>query len=394
MAPTQIDGPIAFGSRFAPTYTGGLAVYQRCLAGALIRHGFSGYSLCEHERFPHAEPEFDPPPWPLHLLKKRRPFSRITKSLLPRLAGRPAFIPLCGFLAAHRLQVPAMAAPAVVHVTGTGWDFTGFALERWAQKYGVPVTIWPAVHIGQWGDDKLDVQFYRRADKVFCQSRHEIEHLVGLGLPEEKTVLCGLPPFCAADGNGARLRGKLGLGQRPIVFFLGRRDRGKGFPAVIAAWQTVLERHPDAVLLLAGPKSSAPVPDLPADSFRDLGLVGERDKVDAYAACEVFCLPSAHESFGIVYVEAWSYGKPVICGTAPASRELVEDGRTGLWADQNPAALAEKLVFLLSNPAEAQRLGAAGLALQQTMFTGEKMLEVHLQAWGLSSYSNRESDHE
>ncbi len=371
---------IAFASRIAPTYTGGLGIYQRRLAEALLRKGFGGYSLCEFDRHPDSHLQYQEAPWPIIELHERL-FGRLTKKALPRLAARPPLNALCAFLATHRFQHPATAKPNAVHVTGTGWEFTGFAMVNWAQKLGVPLTVWPAVHEGQWGDDKIDLQFYRRTDTVFCQTRHELEHLVSLGLPAEKAVVCGLPAFCSANGNGARLRDKLNLGQRPMVFFLGRRDKGKGYPALINAWNKVHEQHPDAVLLVAGPKEASQDPELPPGSFRDLGLIDEGDKVDAYAACDIFCLPSAHESFGIVYVEAWSYRKPVICGTATASRELVEDGRTGLWGDQDPNTLSEKISFLLSNPTIAAQMGEAGHLIQLKHYTEEAVVNEHLRAW-------------
>ena len=128
-----------------------------------------------------------------------------------------------------------------------------------------------------------------------------------------------------------------------MVSFMGRRDEGKDYHAILKAWPLVLARVPDAILLLAGKggdEYAYLLHQLLADSFRDLGIVDDSTKAAVLAACDVFCLPSAHESFGIVYIEAWSRGKPVICGTAPACRELVEDGVTGLHATQVPAELA------------------------------------------------------
>jgi glycosyltransferase involved in cell wall biosynthesis len=195
--------------------------------------------------------------------------------------------------------------------------------------------------------------------------------------------------MCLKDGNGSRLRGRLEIGSRPSVLFLGRRDEGKGYTTLLQAWKRVIEVVSTAVLLLAGPGSleySSLGGDIPNDSVRDLGTPDEQEKADALAACDVFCLPSAHESFGIVYVEAWSYGKPVICGTAPACRELVQDNKTGLWADQNPQSLAGKIISLLKNPSAAQRMGACGRAFQQANFTQASMLQTHLAAWKLSTW--------
>jgi glycosyltransferase involved in cell wall biosynthesis len=121
---------------------------------------------------------------------------------------------------------------------------------------------------------------------------------------------------------------------------------------------------------------------IPTGAVCDLAVPNEVDKADALAACDVFCLPSAHESFGIVYVEAWSYAKPVVCGPAPACREFIQDGHTGLWSSQNPDELAEKLLLLLANRELREKIGMAGLALQRANFNNETFLKAHLEAFG------------
>lgn len=369
---------IALASQIAPTYIGGLAEYQRHLAAGLRNHGQSVHSLCEYKRHPDESLGYEELPWPLYVLKKNS-LGRMTQPLLPRLATRaPRW---AARIATCRLGMPDNLSPSAIHITGTGWDHTGFALARWARQLGVPCSIWPAVHPGQWGDAPIDIELYHRADTIFCQSGNERDHLARLGLPAEKMRLCGLPPFCLPDGDSTRLRQGLGIDQRPAVLFLGRRDEGKGYPALIAAWRLVLQRHPDAVLLLGGPGAPLEGDALPAESYRDLGIVNDRTKADAYAACDVFCLPSAHESFGIVYVEAWSYGKPVICGTAAASRELVTDKSSGLWANQDPADLSEKIGVLLDQPGLGVQLGATGRKLQRERYTEATLLAAHLQAW-------------
>lgn len=220
---------------------------------------------------------------------------------------------------------------------------------------------------------------------MFCQSRHESRHLAALGLPEPQTAISGLPPMCREDGDGQSLRARLGIGDRPAVLFLGRRDEGKGYPALLTAWPEVVRKHPGAVLLLAGPAEPGEnaTPDLPADSFRDLGVPDEIEKAGAYAACDVFCLPSAHESFGIVFVEAWSYGKPVICGTAPATREWVRDGVNGRWATLDASVLSARILELLADSGLRQRLGSAGREFQQSTLTWESVVNIHLKAFGL-----------
>ena len=195
--------------------------------------------------------------------------------------------------------------------------------------------------------------------------------------------------MCRKDGDRSRFRTLYQIGDRPAVLFLGRRDGGgKGYRALLEAWPRVVSQVPEALLLLAGPgdeQNPELKAALPSNSIRDLGVPDETLKADALAACDVFCLPSALESFGIAYVEAWSYGKPVICGTAPACRELIQNGINGRWSSHESRELADCLCSMLSRPSVAAQMGEAGRRLQLERYTEERMVRTHSQAFfGLS----------
>jgi glycosyltransferase involved in cell wall biosynthesis len=327
-------------------------------------------------------------PWPVKYGSAPAVWRALDGPML-RLAARPLLHPLLELVVSSALPVRSLrqliGKVDWVHFVGTGRDYIGFALVRFARRMGVRFTVWPAVHPREWGDDVLDVRLYQKADAVMCQTSYEQRHLAELGVPESKLLPCGLPPMCLADGNSGSIRRELDLGNRPCVLFLGRRDEGKGYFALLRAWPIVLQALPDACLLLGGPGDphQGELDKLPPGSFRDLGLASERTKADALAACNVFCLPSSHESFGIAYVEAWSYRKPVICGTAPACRELIEDGKSGLWADQDPANLSEKIVRLSQDSNAAKVMGEYGHSLQRRRLSWEVVANAHLQAAGL-----------
>ena len=178
---------------------------------------------------------------------------------------------------------------------------------------------------------------YARLGAVLAQSEYEKRHLTDRGVSPEKIFVYGLgassvPP----TGDGAAFRARHGIGNRPVVLFIGRRQRYKGYHALAEAMAQVRESVPDALLVCVGPWGEPPYPELPEGALLDLGRVSEEEKEDALAACDVFCLPSTDESFGLVYVEAWRYGKPVIAGPAPAVREMVRDGENGYCLPQDP----------------------------------------------------------
>lgn len=91
------------------------------------------------------------------------------------------------------------------------------------------------------------------------------------------------------------------------------------------------------------------------------GRVSDEALAKLYAEADLFALPSSKEGFGIVYLEAWSRGLPVLCGTKGAPHEIVEDGVDGRVAnEEDPSDIADKLDDLLSRP-DAAQMGWAGL---------------------------------
>jgi glycosyltransferase involved in cell wall biosynthesis len=379
------EGSMVIAARILPTYYGGLGQYQRSLGQHLWEsHGIPGVFLseCLHPGAKLENPEvegwdfvhFDGDPgW----AKKRE--------LLMRCGSRPFLHNLAEKLIRdHWVKKLKSRLPKdliAIHYVGTGWDFFGFALQEVAHQSSVPFTVWPAVHPNQWGDAPLDIRLYKKADTVFSTTDHEKAWVIKKGLPAEKIVRCDLPPMCLTMGNGLDFRSRHGLSNRPIVLFMGRKEEGKGYTALLEVWPKVRSQFPTACLVTVGPQATAAETFIgqEREGVLDLGIVSEEEKADALAACDVFCLPSAHESFGIVYLEAWFYSKPVICGTAPACRELIEEGVNGLWSSQETDSLQQDICTLLANPERAIAMGQAGKEKQEAHFTWETLGQIHLK---------------
>ena len=93
------------------------------------------------------------------------------------------------------------------------------------------------------------------------------------------------------------------------------------------------------------------------------GQLGFDRLARAYAGCDIFCLPSLQEGFGLVFLEAMAAGKPVVCCGGTAVEELVEDGTTGVVVpQQDDARLADALVRLLEDEDARRRMGTANSA--------------------------------
>ena len=106
------------------------------------------------------------------------------------------------------------------------------------------------------------------------------------------------------------------------------------------------------------------------------GRISDIELKSYYAHCDMFVLPSTKEGFGLVYLEAMSFGKSVIASQEGASNEIVVDGLTGyLVPDGDIDALAGKISLLIESKDERERLGKAGQDRYLENFTFSKFVE-------------------
>jgi phosphatidylinositol alpha-1,6-mannosyltransferase len=176
--------------------------------------------------------------------------------------------------------------------------------------------------------------------------------------------------------DGAPVRKRLGLQDRPVVVCVSRLVPRKGQDTLVRALPAIRRRVPDAALLVVG---GGPYRSTVQRLVREAGL--ERDVVVTgsvpaddlpahYAAGDVYAMPcrTRHrgldvEGLGIVYLEASASGLPVVAGDSGGAPEAVRPGETGYVVDgRDLAAVADRVATLLADPALAKRLGAAGRA--------------------------------
>jgi glycosyltransferase involved in cell wall biosynthesis len=245
-----------------------------------------------------------------------------------------------------------------------------------SRRLGVPFVCQPLLNLGEHDRARDNPRFLNPkqlrllhdADAILTNTTFENEVLESRGIPAEKIVVAspGVTPDEVAGGDGESFRQRHGIAG-PIVLQLSTQAFDKGSADTIAAMQRVWARGMDATLVLIGQVLSELTPflaQLPApvrERIRVLGYVDEQEKKNALAACDVFVMPSRADSFGIVYLEAWLYRKPVIGCIAGGVPRVITDGETGMLVPFGAVAmLAERLAALLADPSQCARLGEAG----------------------------------
>jgi len=215
------------------------------------------------------------------------------------------------------------------------------------------------------------------ADHVICvgqgemdKAKQELSHGRITYLPN------GVDTARFASGDGAAFRAAHGLpADAFVVLCLSRIDPQKNQLLLVSAFARLAQQVPAARLVLVGPQTSPAYAATLREAITAAGLDGRvvflpgmrNDDpllVPAYHACDVFVLPSRHEPFGIVVLEAWSAGKPVVVSHVGGLRALVTEGRTGLFVEPDAAdaaeSLAAKLGALHADPALGRALGENG----------------------------------
>lgn len=163
--------------------------------------------------------------------------------------------------------------------------------------------------------------------------------------------------------------------ERPTVLTIGRmQDRYKGHDVLIRALERVREGVPDLQWVVIGDGPLRPELEAQARArglaraARFLGAVDDEQRDQWLRRADLLAMPSrasaggeAGEGFGIVYLEAGAYGKPVVAGNVAGALDAVRDGETGLLVDpQDPTAVAAAIGRLLEDRELARRLGGAG----------------------------------
>jgi glycosyltransferase involved in cell wall biosynthesis len=252
---------------------------------------------------------------------------------------------------------------------------------QFAQRRDIPFVNYPLTHLGsgpQPGQDALS-RFYtmrhqlalvKASDAVVAQTPAEGAFYTACGFPEQRIVVAGpgASPDAVLGGDGARFRKRHGL-EGPVVLSIASMSYDKGSMHTVEAVRRLWQAGQAVELVLIGAvlepfkRFLAGLPAEDRDRIRLLGAVDEDEKRDALAACTLLAMPSRTESFGIVYLEAWLYQKPVIGAKTWGVTDVISEGEDGLLIPFGDVpALAAAIDYLLSHPDEATAMGRRGEA--------------------------------
>ena len=249
----------------------------------------------------------------------------------------------------------------------------------------IPIVTTPHVHPAQRNTFDFDyLQNILKASAVtIAVTEPERRFIKGL-LPLNDIVLGGnglhLDRYPAIDLTAGRRM--LGIPiDAFVMLFLGRKIEYKGLDVCLTAFMGLRQKIDNAYFIAAGPETeystnlwkNGPAPD----SLIVLGRVNEETKRAVLSSADVLVLPSVGEAFGIVFLEAWAYRKPVIGAAIPSVSSIVDDGVNGYLVPPHNARLVEKRLLSMAQDNELRtRLGRNGRHKLESRFTVEALADV------------------
>jgi glycosyltransferase involved in cell wall biosynthesis len=228
-----------------------------------------------------------------------------------------------------------------------------------------------------------------RAHRVIADSEATRDDLVGLlGVRRDCIDVVPLGVGFSPGGEATpveEIRARLDLGGRRVLLSVSAKRPHKNLRRLLDALASM---PPDdrPVLLLPGYstwherelRDHASELGLDGD-VRFLGWVCSRDLEGLYRVADCFAFPSLYEGFGLPVLEAMARGVPVACSDRASLPEVAGDAAL-LFDPEDPRAIAAALQRVLGDPAEADRLRAAGRE-RVAHFTWERAAELTLASY-------------
>jgi glycosyltransferase involved in cell wall biosynthesis len=293
-------------------------------------------------------------------------------------------------------------APDVVHAHNMHYFSEPHAriLERICKERNIPLVL--TAH-NVW-DDTLFLRLTRDIDwtHIIAVSHYIRMELHGVGIDDQRTTTIhhgiNIAPFSHDQRSRFVLRKYPQLNNRHVVFHPARMGIAKGCDVTIKAMRMVVDRLPDAFLILAGSKniidwSVTQEKDIAyfIDLIRALSLEDHvlidvfpiEEMPGMYSVSDVVVYPSSvAEPFGLTMLESFAARRPIVVTEMGGMPEVVQNEISGYIVHQRDyQALSDRIILLLENERLRRRIGASGRRIVEQHYNRFIMTRAHLRVY-------------
>lgn len=280
------------------------------------------------------------------------------------------------------------------------WDAEGFAfslIKSVPLVVRIETPLFKVADIHGWKITKdlklanwMEGEAVRRADKVIAISR-AIGTLISdhHNVPEEKIVVSPLGIDLPDEPSTADIDK-----ETLNVLFVGRLEKRKGVETLFEAIPSIVDKAPNVrFTIVGGDTNVSPL----GGSYQNyllknldsryhpyvkfMGFVSDTELKNCYRDCDIFVAPSLYESFGLIYLEAMAWGKPVIGCNVGGVPEVVEDGISGLIVHPGDADELSGAIIRLSDFHTRKELGVSARQRVERYFSLNSMARETLNIY-------------
>jgi len=220
----------------------------------------------------------------------------------------------------------------------------------------------------------LDGYFARRsfplATRILVRAPDLVKGLPDIEPWESKVRITpsGVRPESLQAYDGQEFRRRYSIEGSPLVLFLGRINPLKGPQFIIEAAPRLAAEFPGIAFVFVGPDQSGYVKQLKVRANQlgvssrvwFTGMISDfKEKMQAYSACDLFCLPTSYEGTSQAIFEAMTQGKPIVATRTGGIPYQLDGGTSGRLVEYGDAKeLAEAMAEILRDSPKARELGA------------------------------------
>lgn len=235
----------------------------------------------------------------------------------------------------------------------------------------------------------------KEANAIICVGRDEWEE--NSKIYGEKKVFYqpnGVDCKKFINGKGMDFREKFKIGKdAKLILCVSRIDHQKNQKMLVELLPQLKKRNANVFLALIGPPTNpkyySDIENMISAKNLDASVLIRKgfppdspDLVNAFCAADVFVLPTIHEPFGIVILEAWAAHKPVAASRIGGIPFFVDDNVNGLlFNPQKPDEAVDKIISLINDEKLASSIGEAGFKKAKEMFSWESLSEKLLSIY-------------
>ncbi len=231
--------------------------------------------------------------------------------------------------------------------------------------------------------------FYERCDEVWTVSQDAAETLRSYGFKGDIAVVQnGTEMRTTSAEFEKRARAQFGLGDDPILLYVGQLDYKKNLRMTIEAASMLQKRGHAFQLVFAGQgRDKSKLAELAAqEGIKQMTFTGhitDRELLDGlYMAASLFVFPSLYDTSGLVVREAAVMGIPSIAVENTAPAEVITPGVNGLVCSNDPVSLCDGIERYLYEMSDAERAAIREAARQTIPLPWEKVITEVRRRYG------------